>query len=213
MPGGAPAVEEGAGSFAVGCGGLPLCGASAFPGTRRLRTGPRGLPGGRYRVAGPGGSPLCAPPIRCVPACSPFPPRPAVCPLPHPLSAPIPPGHPAPPGPDPLCAPLPGPGPLCSPVYHPPPLASRSRPSLFPSVPVPSRSVSLLRRSAFRGSARRWRAVRSPLGSWCGGLGAPVAAARIPVGAVRVKWDTGGTLSDSRCARMDSANCSRAALL
>lgn len=121
MPGGAPAVEEGAGSFAVGCGGLPLCGASAFPGTRRLRTDPRGLPGGQVQGGGAGRQPTVCPPIRCVPACSPFPPRPAVCPLPHPLCAPIPPGHPAPP--------------RSRPALCPPP---RSRPALFPCVPPPT---------------------------------------------------------------------------
>lgn len=121
MPGGAPAAEEGAGSFAVGRGGVP-----AVWGQRVSRHSPppygplRAAGGGRYRVAGPRGNPLCAP-------------RSAACPR-------------APPSrPDPLCAPYPtrcvplsplailppGPDPLCSPVYHPPP----------PCFPVPTLSV------------------------------------------------------------------------
>lgn len=197
MPGGAPAVEEGAGSFAVGRGGVP-----AVWGQRVSRHSPppygplRAAGGGRYRVAGPGGNPLCAP-------------RSAACPRappsrPDPLCAPVPPRHPAPrsrpalfpcvPPPTPL---LPGPDPLCSSV-------SRSRPVLCRRPPCPGAGA----RPA--GAARGWRAV---LGSWCGGLGAAVAAAGVPVGAVRVKWDTGGTHSHSRCGRMGSASCSRAALL
>lgn len=195
MPGGAPAVEEGAGSFAVGRGGGSRCvGPARFPALAASVRAPEGCRGGRYRVAGPGGNPLCAP-------------RSAACPRappsrPDPLCAPVPPRHPAPQVPTrsvPLCTTplLPGPDPLCSSV-------SRSRPVLCRRPPRPGAGA----RPA--GAARGWRAV---LGSWCGGLGAAVAAAGVPVGAVRVKWDTGGTHSHSRCGRMGSASCSRAALL
>lgn len=103
--------------------------------------------------------------------------RPAVCPrAPLPSPARCVPLYP-PPGPDPLS------------TTHPcPPLPTRA------VLPCPGPDPFSGARPA--GSARGMEgAVRSLFGSRCGGLG----ASRIPVGAARVKWDTGGTRSHSCC--------------
>lgn len=174
MPGGAPAVEEGAGSFVVGRGGGSRCvGPARFPALAASVRAPEGCRGGRYRVAGPGGNPLCAPRSA---ACSRAPPS----------------------RPDPLCAPYltrcvplsplailpPGPDPLCAPVYHPPPpcfpVQTLSVPqcpgpdSFFaavPPAPEPERVPRALPGDgglcSGRGAAgweRRWRPRESPWG-------------------------------------------------
>lgn len=193
VPGGAPAVEKllEVSRWGVG-GGVPLCGARAFPGTRR----PPGAAGGRYRVAGPVGSPLCVPPTRCVPPCSPSRPNPLCVPIPSSLWVP-------------LCPPT---------LTHSVPPASiptRVVP-LYPSVPtlcvppVPTRSVPRSRSASrgqcpgLRGRAEPARAVLRRAGSAGGGR-------RIPGGQPGVS----GTRADTLplvLRRMGSASCSRAAL-
>lgn len=148
-------------------------------------------------MVGPGGSPVCVPPTRYVRPCSRFPPQAAVGPYPSPAVPPYTPPPSCPPGPDPLCAPLHRRHPLCFPC---PPLVSTlsvcSTVSRCRPVPCPCPPGAAARPA---GIARGWSAVRSLLGSWCGGLGAPAAPGRIPVRAARVKWDTGGTRSHSCC--------------
>lgn len=113
MPGGAPAVEEGAGSFAVGRGGVP-----AVWGQRVSRHSPP--PYGPLRAAGGAGTGWRG---RAATHCVLLDPlRAPVLPLPAPTRCvPL----------SPLAILPPGPDPLCSPVYHPPP----------PCFPVPTLSV------------------------------------------------------------------------